>query len=82
MSQKRKLAESIRENPKGVSFDEACAMARHLGFPLERVSGSHHIFAREGQPKILNFQRRNNGKIPRYQAMQLIEMIDEYESEL
>lgn len=82
MSQKRKLAEKIRENPKGVSFEDACAMASYLGFPLRRISGSHHIFARRGQRRNLNFQKKKDGKIPAYQARQLIEMIDEYESEL
>jgi hypothetical protein len=82
VSQKRKLAEKIRGNLKNVSFQEACAMASYLGFPLHRISGSHHIFARRGQSRNLNFQRRKDGKIPAYQARQLIEMIDEYESEL
>jgi predicted RNA binding protein YcfA (HicA-like mRNA interferase family) len=82
VSQKRKLAEKIRGNPKSVSFQEACAMASYLGFPLHRISGSHHIFARRGEKRNLNFQRKKDGKIPVYQARQLIEMIDEYESEI
>jgi predicted RNA binding protein YcfA (HicA-like mRNA interferase family) len=82
VSQKQKLADKIRENPKNVSFQEACTMATYIGFPLHRISGSHHIFARKGQKRNLNFQKKKDGKIPTYQARQLIEMINEYESEL
>jgi hypothetical protein len=39
--------------------------------------GSHRAYARTGERTVLNFQNRR-GKIPRYQAEQLIEMIEKY----
>ncbi len=40
--------------------------------------GSHSVYAKTGEPVILNFQNRD-GCIPPYQARQLIEMLDKYE---
>ncbi len=40
--------------------------------------GSHAVYARAGEPTILNFQNRN-GCIPPYQARQLSAMLDKYE---
>jgi hypothetical protein len=43
--------------------------------------GSHRAYQRTGEPIGLNFQNRGK-KIPRYQAEQLIAMIDKYEANL
>ena len=81
MSQRDKLIAAIRNNPKDVRFEDACRVAQWLGFTSESGRGSHRAFARTGEPDGLNFQNRN-GKIPPYQARQLIAMIDKYEDEL
>jgi hypothetical protein len=80
MSQQEKLIASVRENPKDVRFDDACKIAGWLGF-RRGGKGSHRAFSRPGERTGLNFQNRG-GKIPLYQAKQLIEMIDKYEDEL
>ena len=36
-----------------ISFSELCAFINRLGFE-ERISGSHHIFTKEGVEEILN----------------------------
>jgi hypothetical protein len=81
VSQWRKLIERIKENPKDVRFDDACKVAERLGFSSKAQKGSHHAFARPGERTLLNFQDRN-GKIPPYQAEQLIDMIEKYGDEL
>jgi hypothetical protein len=81
VSKRVKLIEAIRENPKDVRFDDACKVAAWLGFRGRGGAGSHRSFSRPGEPIGLNFQNRD-GKIPPYQARQLIEMIDKYEDEL
>lgn len=81
MSKLRKRLEAIRNNPKDVRFDDACKVARLLGFIGEGGSGSHRAFSRPGERDGLNFQDRG-GKIPTYQARQLIAMIDKYGDEL
>jgi predicted RNA binding protein YcfA (HicA-like mRNA interferase family) len=52
-----------------------------LGFTHVGGKGSHRVYAKRGERTALNFQNRK-GKIAPYQARQLIEMIDKYESEL
>jgi len=81
VSQIEKLLASIRANPKDVRFDDACKVANALGFTGKGGKGSHNSFSRAGEPIGLNFQSCS-GKIPPYQARQLIDMIDKYEGEL
>lgn len=81
MSHRAKLVARIRNNPKDVRFEDACKVAEWLGFVCKEVRGSHHAFSRPGEREGLNFQN-HKGKIPAYQAKQLIEIIDKYEEEL
>lgn len=78
MTRREKLLAAIRNNPKGVRFTDACRAAEAIGFVRAGGKGSHVVYARAGEPTILNFQDRN-GDIPPYQARQLIEMLDKYE---
>jgi hypothetical protein len=80
MSQREKLIASVRENPKDVRFEDACKIAGWLGFHPGGKS-SHYAYSRPGERSGLNFQNRG-GKIPLYQAKQLIDMIEKYEDEL
>jgi nitrous oxide reductase accessory protein NosL len=82
LSQLTKLIAAIRNNPRDVRFDDACKLALMLGFTGEGGSGSHRAFSRPGEPQGLNFQKTTGGKIPTYQAKQLISMIDKYEDEI
>jgi hypothetical protein len=73
-----KLLDRICRNPRDVRFDDACKAAEHLGFARQPSGGgSHTRFKRLGEITQLNFQNRS-GKVPAYQAEQLIEMIERY----
>jgi len=61
-----------------VRFADACRIAQWLGFIHKGGKGSHRAYQRPGEPIGLNFQNRG-GKIPRYQAEQLLAMIEKYE---
>lgn len=78
MARREKLLAAIRNNPKGVRFADACKAAELIGFIRAGGRGSHTVYARKGEPVILNFQNRGGG-LPPYQARQLIEMMDKYE---
>ena len=79
MSKLGKLLESVRNNPLDVRFDDACMVAMSLGFEKKGGKGSHVVFARKDTKDILNFQNRI-GRIPAYQARQLIKMIEKFGS--
>jgi len=78
MTKREKLLSAIRNNSKSVRYDDACKAAESLGFALRGGEGSHRVYAKPGEPVILNFQNRR-GLIAEYQAKQLIAMIDQYE---
>jgi len=79
MTRREKLLAAIRNNPRNVRFADACKVAEAIGFVRAGGKGSHTVYAKSGEPTILNFQNRN-GYIPPYQARQLSEMMDKYES--
>jgi hypothetical protein len=80
VSQRGKVIARIRNNPRDVGFDDACKIAGWLGFTGSGGKGSHSAYSRPGEATGLNFQNRR-GKIPTYQAKQLIVMIDRYWTE-
>jgi hypothetical protein len=80
MSAHQKLLDGICNNPRDVRFDDACKAAELIGFfPVMRKKHgtSHRIFKRPGEITQLIFQNWK-GKIPTYQADQLIAMIEKY----
>ena len=79
MTRREKLLAAIRNNPRSVRFADACRVAEAIGFVRAGGKGSHTVYAKSGEPTILNFQNRN-GYIPPYQACQLMEMMDKYGS--
>jgi HicA-like toxin of HicAB toxin-antitoxin system len=74
---KRKLFKKILSGSANVRFDDLVAVVEAFGFRLSRVSGSHHIFAHDGIPKLLNLQDRA-GKAKSYQIRQFLALMDEY----
>ena len=77
MTKQEKLLASLRNNPKAVSFDDACKIAEQLGFTLRGGKGSHRTFGKMDEPLLLNFQNRGGYILP-YQAKQLLDMVDKY----
>jgi hypothetical protein len=73
-----KLLAGICESPKNVRLADACRAAEKLGFGARAQSGSHHGYSKTGEATGLNFQDVDGGKIPQYQAKQLIRMIEKY----
>jgi hypothetical protein len=43
MTTKEKLLAAIRNNPKSVRFEDACRVARLLGFTYTSGEGSHRV---------------------------------------
>lgn len=79
MSQQDKLLAKILSGASdtNISFEQLCQLLIRLGFD-ERISGSHHIFTKEGVEEILNLQPKQ-GKAKAYQAKQVREMLLKYQ---
>jgi predicted RNA binding protein YcfA (HicA-like mRNA interferase family) len=45
---RRKLLERLKNSPKGATFDNVRTLLLQEGYELDRITGSHHIFKREG----------------------------------
>lgn len=80
MTRRGKRLAAIRRHPKAVRFEEACLAAESIKFVKKGGEGSHRVYARAGEPTILNFQNRQ-GFVAEYQVRQLIAMLDKYEGE-
>ncbi len=78
MSEYEKLLTTILRGASdaNISFNEMCALLRHLGFN-ERVRGSHHIFNKEGVEEILNLQPKK-AQAKAYQVKQVRTVIVKY----
>lgn len=65
MSQREKLIESIRNNPKDVGFDDACKVAEWLGFIHKGGKGAHRAFCpeRRANPAQLSISQWSHTRI-------------------
>ena len=59
-----------------IDFSDLCSLLEVLRF-RERVSGSHHIFTRNGVSEIINLQPRGSKAKP-YQVRQVRQLIIKY----
>ncbi len=77
MTKQDKLIEGLRNNLKGVRFNDACKIAEMIGFTWQGGKGGHRAYRRPGEPVLLNFQNWNGYIVP-YQAKQLLDMAEKY----
>ena len=62
---------------KGIRFSDFIRLIEAFGFTLDRVSGSHHIFKREGIEEMVNIQNYK-GEAKPYQTRQFLEIVEKY----
>ena len=62
---------------QNVSFSDFCALVEALGFKLDRVRGSHHIYEHPAHSLRLNLQERG-GQAKPCQIRQLLALVEEY----
>lgn len=74
----RELYQKARRKPASLKFSEACTLVEGVGFRLDRVRGSHHIFVHDSHKALLNFQKVK-GEAKAYQVKQLLKYIEEFE---
>jgi hypothetical protein len=69
-----KLLQRARAAPASLRFEELCQLAECHGFALARQKGSHRLYKRAGEPRVMNFQD-DRGKAKEYQVKQLLDVI-------
>jgi len=73
----RKVLEKILDGSRNVRFTNMCRLVEAFGFSLQRVSGSHHIFANPKVPELVNLQEIGGHAKP-YQIRQFLKLVEEY----
>ena len=82
MANPRKLLLKAINNPQGLRFREFTALVEAFGFELRRISGSHHIYARQGILEIVNAQPTKDGKAEEYRVRQFLGLVERYDLRL
>ena len=70
----KRLAEGALQN---VRFPDVVNLVEGFGFRLQRVSGSHHIFAHPDLPGLVTLQEVR-GEAKPYQIRQFLRLIERY----
>ena len=78
MARCEKLIRKARQAPGSLRFEEACRLARCLGFEqVRRTRGSHRVFKRPGVRGLVNLQDRDGSAVA-YQVRQILALADEH----
>ncbi|MDZ7795489.1 MAG: type II toxin-antitoxin system HicA family toxin [Spirochaetia bacterium] len=72
-----KVLRLIVQGRKGIRFSDFIRLIEAFGFTLDRESGSHHIFKREGIEEMVNIQNYK-GEAKPYQVRQFLEIVEKY----
>ena len=78
---KIKLLRKALSGTKNFRFAELCQLAVAVGYRLDRVHGSHHIFVHPKASRPLNIQNVH-GQAKPYQVRQLLRDIEEFNLQL
>lgn len=78
MRPERLLERLSQGHVQNVRFTDVRRLVEALGFELDRVAGSHHIFRHQALPELLNLQDVR-GEAKPYQLRQLLAMIERYD---
>ena len=77
----RKLLKKLLSGSRNIRFAELVTVVEAFGFQLDRVSGSHHIFAHPQIPELINIQDVQ-GQAKPYQVTQALKLIERHHLKL
>ena len=80
MAKIKELLASLRQNPKGVSFNDLCKVCDHYFGEARQTGSSHRVYKTpwQGDPRV-NIQN-DKGKAKVYQVKQVLKAIERLES--
>ncbi|HEY2216538.1 MAG TPA: type II toxin-antitoxin system HicA family toxin [Solirubrobacteraceae bacterium] len=81
MDERKLLTRLARGAVANVAFADLCRLAEKLGFELQRVTGSHHVFMHPDIPQLINLQSVR-GQAKPYQIRQLMRLVERYDLKL
>ena len=63
-----------------IKFSDLCSLLEYLGLELQRISGSHHVFAYPGIIELIDLQpdKKDHSKAKSYQVKQVRKFIEKY----
>lgn len=61
-----------------IPFADLCGVWERLGYPLDRIEGSHRIFVHHGQPEFINVQPAKDGEAKAYQVKRIRQILTGY----
>lgn len=70
MTSAEKLLAKLRRLPPEMPFAEVQKVLEHLGWSLDRVRGSHHVYTRNGETISVP---RSSGKVKRIYLRQILD---------
>jgi predicted RNA binding protein YcfA (HicA-like mRNA interferase family) len=73
----RKLLAKVAASPANTRFGDLVSLVQAVGFKLDRISGSHHVFVHPAVPIPINIQSVG-GKAKPYQVRQALKLIERY----
>ncbi|MDR4507706.1 MAG: type II toxin-antitoxin system HicA family toxin [Candidatus Brocadiaceae bacterium] len=74
---KKKLLQRLLSEPRYISFSDVVECANVFGFRLDRIKGSHHIYAHPDVKELIAFQDVR-GQAKPYQLKRLFNIIERY----
>jgi predicted RNA binding protein YcfA (HicA-like mRNA interferase family) len=81
MAGPRRTLEAVKRGGGGISFRDLQHLLEKLGFRLNRVSGSHHIYIHPKVPRPVNIQSVGKDAKP-YQVRQVRDIIEQFRLKL
>jgi len=77
MNRKALLRRLLQGAVRNVSFADLVNLVEGFGFRLQRMGGSHRLYAHPDVPEMLNLQEAH-GEAKPYQIRQLLRLIERY----
>jgi predicted RNA binding protein YcfA (HicA-like mRNA interferase family) len=77
MAGTKRTLDALQRGGGNIAFRDLQRLLEKLGFRLNRISGSHHIYIHPRVPRPINLQAAGKDAKP-YQIRQLRDMIEEF----
>lgn len=78
MSKQEKLRAKLKNNPNDAKFSDIRKLLEQVGFALDRITGSHHIFVKDEITFVIPV---HNKKVKTIYAKRVIELLEQTENQ-